>query len=174
MSNRATTIRKQFPRFRILVIGRANTGKTTLLQRVCKTTESPIVCDRWGDKVRVVIDTPSFTNRSFQVNAEVKGTLGASFCLSPTWAVADAAVQRGEHDIEHQISFASNDRFVFHDSRGFEASSEDELRKVQSFVEERGKEVDLTQRLPAIWSKSMYYRQFPHILTLFHIGTAFQ
>jgi hypothetical protein len=28
-------------RFRVLVIGRANAGKTSILQRVCDTTESP-------------------------------------------------------------------------------------------------------------------------------------
>ncbi|KAK6977123.1 hypothetical protein R3P38DRAFT_3220612 [Favolaschia claudopus] len=36
-------------RFRVLVAGRANAGKTTILQRVCETTESPEV-------YRVVID----------------------------------------------------------------------------------------------------------------------
>jgi GTP-binding protein EngB required for normal cell division len=29
--------------FRVLVIGRANSGKTTILQRVCDTTDSPTV-----------------------------------------------------------------------------------------------------------------------------------
>ena len=30
-------------KFRVLIIGRANAGKTTILQRVCDTTESPEV-----------------------------------------------------------------------------------------------------------------------------------
>ena len=34
--------------FRVLIIGRANAGKTTILQRVCDTTESPKVY--WGGK----------------------------------------------------------------------------------------------------------------------------
>jgi len=37
-------VKKHFDRighFRILVIGRSNAGKTTLLQRVCNTTELP-------------------------------------------------------------------------------------------------------------------------------------
>ena len=34
-----------YTRFRILVIGRANAGKTTLLQRVCDTTEDPCIYD---------------------------------------------------------------------------------------------------------------------------------
>ena len=29
--------------FRVLIIGRANAGKTSILQRVCGTTESPII-----------------------------------------------------------------------------------------------------------------------------------
>ena len=53
MSNRAAAIRKKFPRFRVLVIGRANAGKTSLLQRLCKTTEFPIGRDRNGNEVSV-------------------------------------------------------------------------------------------------------------------------
>ena len=37
--------------FRVLVIGRANAGKTSILQRVCETTESPTIY-RGGKKVR--------------------------------------------------------------------------------------------------------------------------
>ena len=44
-------IRKKFGRFRILVVGRANAGKTTLLQRVCNTTEKPEIFDPEGNKV---------------------------------------------------------------------------------------------------------------------------
>jgi len=29
--------------FRVLIMGRANAGKTTILQRVCDTTESPVI-----------------------------------------------------------------------------------------------------------------------------------
>ena len=38
-------------RFRVLVIGRANAGKTSILQRVCETTESPTIY-RGGKEVR--------------------------------------------------------------------------------------------------------------------------
>ena len=30
-----------YVKFRVLIIGRANAGKTSILQRVCDTTESP-------------------------------------------------------------------------------------------------------------------------------------
>ena len=39
-------------RFRILVIGRSNAGKTTLLQRVCNTTELPEIFNAQGEKVK--------------------------------------------------------------------------------------------------------------------------
>ncbi|KAH9024674.1 hypothetical protein EDB84DRAFT_1230362, partial [Lactarius hengduanensis] len=35
-------------KFRVLIVGRANAGKTSILQRVCNTTNSPIVYRRTG------------------------------------------------------------------------------------------------------------------------------
>ena len=45
--------RRRIPnfQFRVLIIGRANAGKTSILQRVCETTESPTVY-RGKEKVR--------------------------------------------------------------------------------------------------------------------------
>jgi ABC-type branched-subunit amino acid transport system ATPase component len=48
-----TTLREQYrcPHFRILVIGRANAGKTTILEKVCgvaKGTHPIIICDKKG------------------------------------------------------------------------------------------------------------------------------
>lgn len=43
--------RKYFKVFRILVVGRANAGKTTILQRVCATKEQPEIFDGNGQKV---------------------------------------------------------------------------------------------------------------------------
>jgi 50S ribosomal subunit-associated GTPase HflX len=37
--------REKYRHFRILVIGRANAGKTTLLKRVCNTTDEPCIYD---------------------------------------------------------------------------------------------------------------------------------
>jgi hypothetical protein len=48
-------------RFRVLIIGRANAGKTSILQRVCETTESPIIYRQNGvGKERVRAPTLSF------------------------------------------------------------------------------------------------------------------
>ncbi|KAG6860185.1 hypothetical protein C0991_012195, partial [Blastosporella zonata] len=48
----ATYLKKdQKTRFRILVIGRANAGKTTLLKRVCNTTDDPCIYDDKGENL---------------------------------------------------------------------------------------------------------------------------
>jgi hypothetical protein len=71
-------------------------------------------------------------------------------------------LQRGEHDIEHEIIFTNHQGYVFHDSRGFEAGAEDELKTVQGFVRRKSHERGLNNRLHAIWSVSFslgFYRR---------------
>ncbi|KAK7464201.1 hypothetical protein VKT23_006367 [Stygiomarasmius scandens] len=47
-------LRQKCGRFRILVIGRANAGKTTLCQRMCNTEDPPIVHDKDGNVVNIL------------------------------------------------------------------------------------------------------------------------
>ena len=60
----ASTSQRQIPniKFRVLIIGRANAGKTTILQRVCDTTDSPVVY-RGDEEVRPLTFV---THRSIQ------------------------------------------------------------------------------------------------------------
>ncbi|KDQ50607.1 hypothetical protein JAAARDRAFT_41918 [Jaapia argillacea MUCL 33604] len=44
-------IRQLYHRFRVLIIGKANSGKTTILQKMCDTTEQPIVRDQDGNEI---------------------------------------------------------------------------------------------------------------------------
>ena len=44
-------LREKFGRFRILVIGRANAGKTTILKKICDSTEDPEIYNDRGEKV---------------------------------------------------------------------------------------------------------------------------
>ncbi|KAG2126203.1 hypothetical protein DEU56DRAFT_872939 [Suillus clintonianus] len=50
MDPQASKIREQLSRFRILIIGRANAGKTTILQRVCDTRKKPEIYNSAGKK----------------------------------------------------------------------------------------------------------------------------
>ena len=53
---RARNVRRRAPRFRVLIMGRANAGKTTILQRVCNTTEQPKIFNQDGHEVFCVLD----------------------------------------------------------------------------------------------------------------------
>ena len=53
---RAQNLRDRTKHFRVLIIGRANAGKTTILQRVCNTTEQPKIFNREGYEVFHVLD----------------------------------------------------------------------------------------------------------------------
>ncbi|KAL4073009.1 hypothetical protein V8B97DRAFT_1956228 [Scleroderma yunnanense] len=115
-------VRKHFDRigrFRILVIGRSNAGKTTLLQRVCNTTELPKIINAKGEKIDP---------------ATVQGSL-----------------ERGYHNIDDELIFRSNSGFIFHDSRGFETGSLNELNLMKDFVADRAATMKLEKRIHAIW-----------------------
>ncbi len=60
-------------------------------------------------------------------------------------------IQRGEHNINDELVFENNKGYIFHDSRGFESGSEDELAIVQDFVRKKAGEKRLEDRLHAIW-----------------------
>ncbi|KAG0706115.1 hypothetical protein DFH29DRAFT_798958 [Suillus ampliporus] len=109
-------IKEKCGRFRILIVGRANAGKTTILKRVCNTRENPEIRNSAGKKVRVMI--PS---------------------------------KRGEHDIENEMVFSSNEGFVFHDSRGLEAGGEAEFNKIKAFLADRSQRPSLKDRIHLIW-----------------------
>jgi GTPase SAR1 family protein len=55
----ARQIRAECPQFRILIIGKANAGKTTILRKVCnvKPDAKPIIYDAEGKEVRQEIPT---------------------------------------------------------------------------------------------------------------------
>ena len=48
-------IRKKFGRFRVLIIGRANAGKTTILKKICNSIEDPEIYDDQGNRVGLYI-----------------------------------------------------------------------------------------------------------------------
>ncbi|KAJ7455482.1 hypothetical protein FB451DRAFT_642628 [Mycena latifolia] len=111
-------------KFRVLVAGRANAGKTTILQRVCETTESPEV-------YRVTVD-----NKGKKIREKIQ--------LDPT-------VERGQHDISHELVFSNHTGYFFHDTRGFESGGTNEIQIVKDFICDCSTRRSLSERLHAIW-----------------------
>ncbi|KDQ09572.1 hypothetical protein BOTBODRAFT_116992 [Botryobasidium botryosum FD-172 SS1] len=108
-------------RFRILIIGRANAGKTTILRAVCGAEGEPNVYDQDGNEVRTI-----------------------NSILLPSSL-------RGEHNIEYSLMFLSNPGFVFHDSRGFESGAVEELELVREFIQKKASLGSMKNQLHAIW-----------------------
>ena len=83
---------------------------------------------------------------------DVEGSIeGSQNCyFSRTFTVL-TFFQKGCHDIENELIFQSNQGFVFHDSRGFQAGSEDEMEVVKNFVADRAATIQLEKRVHAIW-----------------------
>jgi hypothetical protein len=79
-------------KFRVLIIGRANAGKTSILQRVCGTTQSPIIYRRSGyneERVRGlnlsrVVTRPVWSYRATRLNSNHPWRLVISHHLSVT------------------------------------------------------------------------------------------
>ena len=62
--------------------------------------------------------------------------------------------QRGEHDIEHEITYEGSN-FIFHDSRGFESGAKEEIEVVWDFIEKKSAAIKLQDQLHAIWYHDM-------------------
>ncbi|KAJ6522613.1 hypothetical protein B0H19DRAFT_973369 [Mycena capillaripes] len=121
-------IKERCPRFRILVIGRRNAGKTTILKKMCDSDGSDLrIVDKKGNEASV--QTLSASRRS----------------------------SRGMSDIENEITFGSNPSFVFHDSRGIEAGAEHDENSplctdsLWKFIDKRSKETRIRDQIHAIW-----------------------
>ena len=80
--------------------------------------------------------------------------------IEPSMDVSDNAAspqlslnkdQRGEHNIDDELVFSNHKGYIFHDSRGIEAGSIDELRILQNFIRGKCGEKQLRLRLHAIW-----------------------
>ncbi|KAJ7117056.1 hypothetical protein C8R44DRAFT_983340 [Mycena epipterygia] len=105
--------------FRVLILGRANAGKTTILERVAGAAISEAKVWRDGEILPDQI---------------IKGQS-----------------ERGLHNVEDEMCFHSRPGFVFHDSRGVEAGSAEELSTVQQFVETYSSATNVRRQLHAIW-----------------------
>ncbi|KAJ6597756.1 hypothetical protein DFH09DRAFT_1071726 [Mycena vulgaris] len=106
-------------RFRVLILGRANAGKTTILERIAGASVSKAKVWREGQLLPAQI---------------IKGQS-----------------DRGLHNVNDEIHFPSRPGFVFHDSRGVESGSAEELDTLRQFVESRSSASNTHEQLHAIW-----------------------
>ena len=147
---------RQFPniRFRVLVLGRANAGKTTILQRVCDTTEGPTIYRLGKDGRKEEVRGPHFVCESDVTADQLK--------LEPSMDVSDnraslvcplTSCQRGEHIIDDELVFSSHTGYVFHysESCGRECLDELPLEELRNFIHRKCSEKQLENKLHAIW-----------------------
>jgi len=139
-------------RFRILVIGRANAGKTTILRAVCGTDEEPEVFDEKGRMVELNVTS---TRPKFRSIRKFLGKWGKQKASSnplgeDSTSVISPSSTLGLHNIEYSLVFPSNSRFVFHDSRGFESGATEELELVWEFINNRATKGTMDGQLHAI------------------------
>ena len=71
-------IRRECPQFRILIVGKANAGKTTILRKVCnaKQDAKPIVYDADGKEVIVKRDLADVCHGNLAVLGQTNTALG--------------------------------------------------------------------------------------------------
>ncbi|KAF8499050.1 hypothetical protein F5888DRAFT_1943614 [Russula emetica] len=115
-------------RFRVLIIGQRNAGKTTILEKMTGSDEGakPEIRDKKGH----LVDDPTLVK---------------------------AGLERGMSMIDYEITYPSSPRFVFHDSRGIEAGAEGHdssklrIEYIQKFINDRAEKRRLRDQLHAIW-----------------------
>ena len=76
---------------------------------------------------------------------------------NPPLATTNTSIQRPEHyepgeaNIDTPLCSKLNDRFVLHDSKGFEAGEDDNLSNVKAFIQRRKSHRDVKEQLHAVW-----------------------
>ena len=76
--------------------------------------------------------------------------------------------QRGIHDIDLELVFRRNPKFVFHDSPGLESGSREELDNLKAFIVERAQAVNPGDCIHLIWSA---HAQFPYSTLIFSVSS---
>ena len=73
--------------------------------------------------------------------------------------------QHGEHNIKNEMIFEGNPGFIFHNSHGFEAGGDRELKLVQQFIKQCSKAGNVNQQLHAIWCVDTCIYRIDKLLT---------
>ncbi|KAG1744542.1 uncharacterized protein EDB91DRAFT_1246668 [Suillus paluster] len=90
----------------------------------------------------------------FRILVIGKTGVGKSSLINSAFGVEKALTshdRRGDANIDTEFISEQNERFVLHDSKGFEPGEEDNLKIVQNFIERRKNMPALKDQLHAIW-----------------------
>ncbi|KAG2081316.1 hypothetical protein BD769DRAFT_1621226 [Suillus cothurnatus] len=90
----------------------------------------------------------------FRILVIGKTGVGKSLLINRAFGVHEAMAsfhKPGEADIDHEFISPQNDRFVLHDSKGFEPGEEGNVIIVRDFIERRRKKPDLKDQIHAVW-----------------------
>ncbi|KAI6046612.1 hypothetical protein EDC04DRAFT_2887878 [Pisolithus marmoratus] len=80
--------------------------------------------------------------------------VGKSTLINKAFGIEQASVENfepGKADIEKELISPQNDRFVLHDSKGFEPAEGANCDDVKSFIERRKKQEHVKDQLHAVW-----------------------
>ncbi|KAG2753820.1 hypothetical protein P692DRAFT_20828818 [Suillus brevipes Sb2] len=71
ISAQDSDLRRIIGRFRVLILGRANAGKTTILQKVCNTTDDPEIYNTKGEKIDETVVKSSIKRGNHDIKNEM-------------------------------------------------------------------------------------------------------
>ncbi|KAI6003254.1 hypothetical protein F5J12DRAFT_893880 [Pisolithus orientalis] len=90
----------------------------------------------------------------FRVLVIGQSGVGKSTLISQAFGIEQAIAEDekpGEADIEKEFISPQNDRFVLHDSKGFEPAERNNYSSVKTFVENRKRQPHIKDQLHAVW-----------------------
>ncbi|KAG9311712.1 hypothetical protein JVU11DRAFT_7950 [Chiua virens] len=105
------SIRKKFGRFRILIVGRANAGKTTILKQICNSTEDPVIYDPRGKKVNLEKLQESRVRGIHDIENELVFRSNPNFVFHDSQGFEAGSIEEFEQ-MKHFVSDRAKTRFL--------------------------------------------------------------